>query len=176
MMRPVESVSPTHEAHPLIAASGSGHVVPGLYWGIKRSFVSYVARMPDGRATAGLGAQPLPNGDFLFLPDTTHDSDEFRFRGDVRFSGHMGMLWVRIADPWIDVETNQGELSIASPADSESRLRLASVTFDDHIDDRGHVVLHASVVRLLGESLSIFNDVYEEGQLLEPLTVVLRHG
>ena len=35
-------------------------------------------------------------------PAALRDGDVFlAFRGDVRFAGHHGMLYVRIADPWV---------------------------------------------------------------------------
>ena len=39
----------------------------GLTWPIKRSFVTYVLGMPDGRAGAVEGAFPLPDLSVVFI-------------------------------------------------------------------------------------------------------------
>ena len=103
----------------------------GLRWAIKRSFVDYLRRMPDGRAVVGAGAFSLGD-EIVFPPEaagrrTAPDGTAERywtFLGDVRFSGHFGMLSVQFAAPRIDLRGDRGELSIA---DGEARLSLVTL-------------------------------------------------
>src|ERR1035437_5545925 len=74
----------------------------GLHWGIKKSFLDYVARMPDGRGIFRDGATLADGSIAVFEPDVeaehpeAADADLFlAFHGDVHFSGHFGMLNVR---------------------------------------------------------------------------------
>ena len=91
----------------------------GLSWGIKRSFIDYIAGLPDGSVSATAGATVSGSSLFCFSPDTS-DYDPalgtgvLRFRGDVRLAGHHGMLLVRLLDPWITFTTGSGVLSIST--------------------------------------------------------------
>jgi hypothetical protein len=171
-MSPIEHEEPVAQSP--TESTGRKLVVPGLYWGVKRSFVAYIWRMPDGQAAVGRGARPLRNGDFFFEPRPSHAGSQVRFRGELRFAGHMGMLSVHMADPWIDLTGDRGELSIGSARDGGwPRIALASLTFDDPIEDGGLVLLRASRVHLSAPAVPLFNGVYPEGESLEPLTVVL---
>src|SRR5512134_1772276 len=72
----------------------------GLSWGIKRSFVDYIASLPDGSVSATDGATVSGTSLFCFSPETSdydvaRGTGVLRFRGDVRLAGHHGMLLVR---------------------------------------------------------------------------------
>ena len=145
----------------------------GLTWPIKRSFVTYVLGMPDGRAGAVEGAFPLPDLSVVFEHDRSVDAaalgDGWAFRGDVRFAGHFGMLFVRIADPWL-VRTDDGVLlTIADPdaQDDGPRVPLATVT----VEQTGPGEWASTSVALTAQGSELFNSVYPVGDPLDPFTL-----
>lgn len=167
---------------------------PGLHWGIKRRFLQYIARMPDGQCSVTDGAAVDENDRFHFaLRDVNlagGSTGNVTCRGDVRFAGHHGMLFVSIADPVLHIEGDHGQLSISAAGpdtdpghDSTGRRVLAE--FDLKIDldaapevdsDRGTVRTSAGrSVRLSSEAVDIFNGVYPPGELLDDFTLVLPH-
>jgi len=154
----------------------------GLRWALKRSFLEYISRAPDGRGTIGAGATVTSLNEIVFEPDrrdlpTSPAAATFHaFRGAVTFSAHFGMLVVRIADPWVTIDGNLGDLTVLDPyqhPERDARLRLASFEIDDHKITDGLEHWAATVVRLAPEGCALFNDVYEEGVLLEPLTIIV---
>ena len=156
-----------------------GDVPFGLLWGIKRSFVAYVRRMPDGRGSIHDGAAPLGEDTLLFPvaepPATADGARIWTFRGDVRFAGHAGMLFVRIAAPVLTVRDGQGELSIADPYDrpGAARVPLVTVGLQPGPAPEGAEVWLGSDVRLTEAGAELFNDVYQPGEPFEDLSVVL---
>jgi len=151
----------------------------GLRWAVKRSFLDYVSRAPGGKGTIGAGATVTSLNEIVFEPDPSDlpmppAEGTFRaFRGRVTFSAHFGMLVVRIADPWVTIDGDLGDLTVLDPwqqTEGSARLRLAS--FDHRITD-GLEHWTAAIVRLASEGCALFNDVYEAGVLLEPLTIIL---
>lgn len=154
---------------------------PGLRWGIKASFVDYVRRMPDGKGSVGNGAVPIGAGDLFYSYDaeasTTRDDGRqiWAFRGDVRFSGHFGMLFVRIAHPRIEVDSAWSVLTIEDPEGREDAPRVPLVTARPRQvpGKDGVVVWVADEVALTAEGVALFNEVYAEGEPFEPLVVQL---
>ena len=154
----------------------------GLRWALKRSFLEYISRAPDGRGTIGAGATVTSLNEIVFEPDrrdlpTSPAAATFHaFRGAVTFSAHFGMLVVRIADPWVTIDGDLGDLTVLDPwqqTEGSARLRLASFEIDDHRITDGLEHWTAAIVRLASEGCALFNDVYEAGVLLEPLTIIL---
>lgn len=151
----------------------------GLHWGIKGSFMDYIAAMPDSRATAIDGATPTSSDVLVFepaipTPPKPEDADlVLGFRGDVRFSGHAGLLFVRIADPWITVRRGRGVLTILDPyqPDTTPRLPLAHLTLVPQPAPDGMRIWLGQDVRLTKEGTGLFNDVYPAGEPMEPLAV-----
>ena len=105
---------------------------PVLRWGIKRSFISYLSRLPDGSVSAGAGASIISGSYFQFEPDGGAPADAaappsagapedpvqagvHRFRGEVRLSGHHGMMSLFVADPWLEFGAAGAVLSVADP-------------------------------------------------------------
>lgn len=159
----------------------STSIPPGLHWGIKSSFLDYVIRLPDGQGSVSAGAAPSELAVFVYEPDGPEfDVVEgtvrtLKFRGDVRLSGHAGMLFVRIADPWITLMGDRVELSVVDPASMSSTSRIVLATLE--LEASGLPgTLHAERVALAAEATVHFNDVYSAGELLDPLTVVLPPG
>lgn len=156
----------------------------GLRWGIKASFIDYVRRMPGGRGTIGEGAVPVGASDTLYsldpAPPTSAAVDgalrAWAFRGDVRFTGHGGMLFVRIANPWIVLGEQEAVLSIEDPYQTEGAPRIPLVTMqlrsDPAAEADGLEAWFSSDVRLTPEGVPLFNDVYQVGEPFEPLSVI----
>lgn len=159
----------------------------GLRWGIKASFLDYVRRMPGSRGTIGDGAEPVGAAEVLWslgprppaatMPDATH---AWAFVGDVRFSGHGGMMFVRLAAPAVEVGPAGARLTIAGERDDAPRLPLADLTLARHetpeTEADGVELWMARDVRLTAAGAGLFNDVYAAGEPLEPLTLVVPVG
>jgi len=152
---------------------------PGLRWAVKRSFVDYVQRMPDGRAAVADGARPLPDNQILFAPDPsvappTDGLDRFwAFSGQVWFDGHAGMLFVQVSAPWIAVRDGTAELSVADTGNG-GRLTLVTLRLEPGpapADDLQ--VWHGTEVALTAAGSGVFNDVYPPGEPFETLTVTV---
>jgi hypothetical protein len=161
---------------------GAEPVLLGLRWAIKLSFVEYVMKTSDGQGTASAGATPTGNSEMVFEPAVPPERplpgevDRFwAFRGDVRFGGHFGMLFVRVADPWVTVRGNFAELSVIDPCNREDQPRLRLVTFEIESGppSSGLEVWSGRDVRLTPEGTELFNDVYPPGELFEPLSITL---
>lgn len=154
----------------------------GLHWGIKASFLEYIGRMSDGRGTVTDGATPTDGNIMVFEPDmSVVPTDPSRmqlfqaFRGDVRFAGHYGMLYVRIADPWVSVTDGVGTLTVLDPykPDDEPRLPLVRFTLEQQHIDEDMLVWLSTDVHLTEEGTGLFNDVYQPGEPFEPLAIFL---
>jgi hypothetical protein len=155
----------------------------GLRWGIKGSFVEYVRRMPDGKGWVGDGAVPISEHEILYAPEragwrptTEGDGERFwAFRGDVRFSGHAGMLFVRVAAPVLTVRGVAAELTVAAPSDADRAERIPLVTL--HLEQQpapeGVELWQGTEVRLTKAGTELFDDVYPSGESFEPLTVTM---
>jgi hypothetical protein len=155
----------------------------GLRWGIKTSFVDYVRRMPDGKGWLGEGAVPVGPYEVLFPPlevgsRTMDDGTVERFwafRGDVRFSGHAGMLFVQVASPVLTEIDGAARLTVADPAapDGPEGLHLVTLRLAREPGPHGYELWRGTDVRLTEAGTALFNDVYPAGEPLEPLTVLL---
>jgi hypothetical protein len=90
------------------------------------------------------------------------------FCGDVRFSGHYGFLFVRIADPAIEVGPDRnGVLTIASPDPTEpdaSRIPFARL----RISEDARV---GTQVRLTRQGAELFGGAYDESEPLDDLAL-----
>ena len=165
-----------------------GEIPFGLLWGIKRSFLAYVRRMPDGQGSIHDGAVPLPDDTILFpvaegtvavSAAGTGNEDgaghSWAFRGDVRFRGHAGMLFVRVAAPLVTVRGDRAEMSIGDPyarADAD-RVPLVTLRVEPGPAPEGAQVWLGSDVRLTRAGSELFNDVYQPGEPFEQLSIIL---
>ena len=155
----------------------------GLRWGIKTSFLDYVRRMPDGRAWTGEGAVPVSETEILFppveagiRPAGAGVPDRFwAFGGDVRFTGHFGMLFVRIAFPVLTWRDGVAALTVAAQSDEEPADRVPLVTLRLEAEPAAERIelWRGTDVRLTQAGAELFNNVYPAGEAFEPLTLTL---
>jgi hypothetical protein len=151
----------------------------GLTWGVKRSFVKYLTSLPDGAVAAVEGATVLESGFFNFPSDgggfdPATGTGILRFRGDVRLEGHFGMMFVQIANPWIEFQPDAGALTVAlgEPGD-EGAERIPLVTFDTVAPQviGESLVWQAVDTRLSRQGSDVFNHQYGTGQAMDPLSI-----
>ena len=151
-----------------------GQVRAGLSWGVKQSFNRYVDGIPDGKRAAGAGATWMPDGTYFFEFGNATDFDAttglgiIRYRGDVRYLAHYGLLFVMIADPWIQFYQDRAELTINNSPNPEDRIVLATLESGQggHVLASGWSHLEA---RLTQAGVEVFNDVYSPGDMLDPM-------
>lgn len=148
----------------------------GLYWGIKASFLDYIGRLPDGSVSVGAGALPASGGTIVFSPETgiPLGSTPLRFRGEVHFVGHVGLLKLLVADPWIEISGERAVLSVR-PNRHDDDTRVPLVWFTPDVDDSSPRVriISAGNVGLLEAGAALFNDVYPPGEPFDPLLIVI---
>jgi hypothetical protein len=161
---------------PADPSTDDSDLVHGLRWGLKASFVDYVRRMPDGKGSVGDGAVPVGSHDLFYSYDAEASGPSvWAFRGDVRFSGHYGMLFVRVAHPRLELDGAAAVLTIEDPHAQEGAARVPLVTATlQQVETRGDTeVWGSNDVALTAAGVQLFNDVYAEGEPFEPLVVQL---
>jgi Htaa len=141
----------------------------GLAWTVKQSFIRYIAMLPDGAFSATDGASVAVESMFHFEVEDVGDR-VVAFRGDVRFSGHGGLLFVGIIDPKITVVDGQAEMTIKlvrnGPETSEATsFAVGSLRLLAAEDD--HEIYEATSVRLTEAGAQVFGPSYEAGTLLD---------
>jgi Htaa len=151
---------------------------PGLSWGIKRSFIEYINGLPDASVTAADGAAVEETGRFRFTPalseyDVESGTGILRFRGDLRLSGHHGMMFVRLLDPWIAITGGQGILSISTGEDAGLDRTAVAVlhTGTPTRESDGSLTWTRVEVAITDEGSELFDGQYAAGQPLDPLSV-----
>jgi hypothetical protein len=150
----------------------------GLSWGVKGSFTRYIDSMPDGRRGAGYGATDTGHGVYFFELDDASGYDPARrkglikYRGDLRYKGHEGMLFVMIVDPWIEFREAGAVLTVIDAEhwpDREHRIELATLVPVGPGADRLPEGWEQWEAQLLPAGVEVFNGVYAIGELLEPV-------
>ncbi|KID29137.1 Htaa protein [Prauserella sp. Am3] len=161
-----------------------GDPQPGLTWGLKRSFVAYVARLRDGGCGAKDGGSVVDGSYFHFEPAEpveTAGSDEsvradpnvLRYRGDVRLVGHAGLLYVMLYDPWIEFTDGGARLTVVDIEhwpDTTRRTPLAELAPAEPVVEAGLRVWRDVPAVLTEDGRELFNEQYETGQPLDPVT------
>ncbi|MGI5132515.1 HtaA domain-containing protein [Pseudonocardia sp. CA-107938] len=153
---------------------------PTLEWTIKLSFLRYIASMPDGRCSVTDGADVVMtpdagHGPFSFALDSADKTDgtwRLHYRGDVRFAGHHGFLFVRIADPAVVIQGGFGQLSVCGEHDGPTRVPLVRFTVPTH-DAAATTTWRCTDVRLTAEGAELFGGVYHEDDVFDDLTITL---
>ena len=144
----------------------------GLHWSIRRSFARYVAGLADGRLVVDDGVKPTAS-DGLFFPLKAARGSEslLSFRGVASFSGHFGMLAVRIAQPTLALDPGHagGVLHIAG---SDGGVDFATFMLErEESDDR--MSLFGRNVRLTAPAAAMFGGVYAAQESLDDFVVIL---
>lgn len=133
-----------------------------LCWDFHEPFVRYVESLTDGEITAADGAQILADGSFRFL--ATEGSSR-RFCGSISFTGHHGMMAVRLVSPFIDhLDKAMAVLHVDDPFAPGEPLPLAELRPAASV---GHD--RAYTARLLEEGTDLFLGTYSAGMELAPL-------
>ncbi len=149
----------------------------GLCWGIKRSFIDYLAGLPDGAVSAADGATVDEAGRFRFAPesadyDAGRGTGVLRFKGDVRLAGHHGMMFVRLLDPWIAFTGGRGILSISTGGGSGlDRTTVAVLRSGAPRTVDGSLYWEHVDVVISPEGSDLFDGQYAEGQPMDPLFI-----
>lgn len=152
----------------------------GLSWTMKKSFVSYIARMPDGRVSVTDGADLIAPDVFryAYTECSVEGSDTvLHFHGDVRFAGHSGFLFVGIADPFITMTDGGAVISVLTPQtrlEPAERILFATAEMSTQAQTgAGCIVYRASNVRLLADGADLFGGVYAIDDLLDDFEVLV---
>lgn len=159
------------------------HGAPALRWGIKRSFISYLSRLPDGSVSAEAGASIVSGSYFQFEPEgggpavgAAAPAEVRKFRGQVRLSGHHGMMSLYVADPWLEFGGAGAVLSVADPqqpAGSGGRLELLRLAVPVWPEvgwpDPAGTDWRELPARLSPAAVEFFNGQYEAGEEMDPV-------
>lgn len=127
-----------------------------IVWGVKASFLAYLAELEDAETTTADGATGAIGGPFRWPAERADDG--WHGSGTVRFVAHGGMLDVRIANPALVLDDGTAQLSVARAG---GRVVIASGTATN---EGATLALTAAGGRLLG-------DVYPPGTPLDDLTL-----
>lgn len=153
----------------------------GLTWGLKRSFIRYIGTLPDGGHDLSEGASLSQTSFFTFEPspsstfDPVTDTGTLKFTGQLRLRGHHNMLFVMIADPWIEFIEGQAILSVVDATTWPDRtkricLALLSPSAREFFPDGS--ILFPSIQATLAETgTDTFGGNYSAGEELDQLFV-----
>lgn len=137
-----------------------------LAWGVKQSFRAYVEgsggsiETLDGSTRAGDGTlvfEATGDSDLALGPDGA-PTGTGRFRGQVKFTAHGGLLSVTLTDPWIEAAGDTWVLSIA-----ETPTRRTAIAKLGPAEDG------AFPAATTLEGMMILGDHYPPGTLLDPV-------
>ena len=139
-----------------------------LWWGVKASLVDYVLTMGEGRIVAD-HESVAPDGSRVF-GFAAEPAEPLRFRGDLRFVAHGGMLDVRLRDPRAELGDSPAlTADRVSHLEQASRLRIADlVRSADDSSWPGFVRFGAT---LTAEATALFDGMYPRGSELAPVWI-----
>lgn len=141
-----------------------------LRWSIRTSFLRYLTALPDARASVTDGARLTQTDpqEVLYAADPENSAqDVLAFQGDLRLSGHGGLLFVRLANPRIHLHAPRATLTVDDPLTEDGsgpRLTLVTLAMTPQGPD-----WHGTDVRLSEDGAAVFNHVYPAGDLFDPL-------
>jgi hypothetical protein len=160
--------------------SAAHQALEGMVWGVKSTFLNYVAQSPGSRQQTGFGSGRTASGEFFFAmsDDSEFDRDSLtgrlRFQGLVQLSAHRGMLRVQLINPWLTVAKTEATLCVldtSRPLEDDARIDLVRVVLDPPTTD-GQTIMWQSADTYIAESASaLFNNVYPAGEPFDPMTV-----
>jgi hypothetical protein len=148
--------------------------VTRLIWGVKQSFRTYV-EASGGTIGAGAGAERMAEGVFAFAAAAGSDlaveggvlAGTGRFRGQVSFQAHGGLLSVTLVDPWVEATAGGWALSVAETAGSPRRMTIAKLDAGAlALEPDGTTALPAATTL---EGMMLLGDHYPPGTALDPV-------
>jgi hypothetical protein len=151
---------------------------PGMSWGVKSSFTRYIDAMPDGMRGAGHGAAETGQGVYFFELEDASGYDPVsregvvKYRGDVRYKGHQGMLFVMIVDPWIEFRNGAAALTVLDAEhwpSRDRRIELATLALNEAATQQLPDGWTHLTTQLTQEGAMVFNEVYPVGEILDPV-------
>jgi len=145
----------------------------GLYWGVRESFVRYVAAGAEGQIYGDDGVETDGRGTFRFpLREAQRDASGWRIdlAGELRFIAHFGALDVAIVRPRLEL-ADRGLLSFERG--DRRREVIATVTTATPHEVGGRWVWPPLEARLTAAGSAVFGDVYGEGAPLDPLRLAI---
>ena len=147
----------------------------GLLWSIKRSFLMYIARLNSGYISAEGGASNY-KGSFLFeYPSdaSRQDPNVLNFRGGVQFTGHHGMLSLKISDPMIKEENGKFTLFVKSNLNPDKNRAFVNFTMTELAPKDGFYAFRGEDVRLHESALDLFDNMYEADEQFEDFVLCI---
>lgn len=157
------------------AEQGTTLEAPGLTWGVKTSFLLYLARMPQTQVGVGEGAGYTVDREFWFpltRPDGASSSDRgaLRFEGEVSIVAHSGFLRLTLADPWVLRDGESARLSVRLGAGE--RVELLDLEWTEPVrHDDGTVSWFNLPARLAEAGVPVFNEAYGVGEEMDPVSI-----
>ena len=150
------------------------HSNPGLYWPIKRSFVMYVLRIADGQVSGSPDVAVVDGGTFVFaVCDDPADPDVHCFRGELRLQAHNGELFVRVANPRVElVVSGRSRIVIDHPDGGSGPVPLVTFVATASSDEDGPLHWTGSDVRLCVEAVPLFGGYYGEDEAFDDLVMI----
>lgn len=147
----------------------------GLTWGIKRSFVRYVSFLPDVSVSIEGGAEATNGSYFNFAPnggelDPHTGYGTLHFKGEVRMSGHGGMMRLDILDPWVALTPHGATLGIYAGA-ATGGIVLATLELPPPEALKTGTLWQDVPTFLAPGGVALFNDQYPVGQEMDPLFI-----
>lgn len=145
-----------------------------LVWGVKSSFRSYVTGpIAQGSISVADGATSSGGGYRFFQRSTTADEGArgtTSYGGSVRFTGHGGVLDLRLSDPNVRV-TSSRTASLSVVADGR-RVDLATLDLaaGSARSGAGATTYSAVPARLTPAGAGAFDGFYSAGEALDPIT------
>ncbi|GAA2031843.1 hypothetical protein GCM10009720_10120 [Yaniella flava] len=138
--------------------------IAGLAWGVHEPFRDYINRMSDGHMYALEGAELLETEETFFPLDTQRTSaDALRFIGSLQFTGHHGMLAVRIQQPWLQQVDDMTALTITDPFEENARMPMVHVELGND---------SAGSTQLMEEGADVFMGNYRTNTAFDPVRIV----
>ncbi|OPF73382.1 hypothetical protein VT50_0228630 [Streptomyces antioxidans] len=175
-------------AHAAAAAPGLELKDGTLEWGVKEGFRNYVTGpIAHGTIEVADGARQAPdNGPFTFTDgtgtyDTSSHAVDTTFKGTVRFTGHAGALDLTLADLKVRTEGASGEITADVTSSGTTSDDVVLVTLDlsgvtPGTGEGGRMTFADIPTELTADGAKAFNDMYQEGQQLDPATLAVTPG
>lgn len=143
-------------------------------WGIKQSFLRYLANLPGTQASVGGGAAFTKDNRFVFPAaegvgkDGLTAAGTVKFEGEVRLTAHGGMLDLVLSDPWVDIDRRTARLSFVTNRSAGPGLVRTVVCELLEQPGESDDSRRAWEARLADSGVHVFGDTYAAGEVLDP--------